>query len=105
MELSREQVQEWVDSINAELKPEFEQQFGRLQWQPITIDGGRKWFRLMRGTSAWAFVAKGDCQHKGAQVSAGDLMKPANFKSPAKHARGNIMEGTARYTWTGPAYL
>ena len=32
-------------------------------------------------------------------------MKPASWSKPAKHSRGNIFEGTAKYTYYGPEYL
>jgi hypothetical protein len=38
----------------------------------------------------------------------GDVLKAANWKAPAKHARGNIFDdsnGLAGCSWTGPAYL
>lgn len=48
--------------------------------------------------SAWAFI----------EIRTGDIMKPASYKAPAKHARGNIMEdgfGVKYITPYGPNYL
>jgi hypothetical protein len=47
---------------------------------------------------AWAFI----------DTTNGDVLKPAGYKGPAKHARGNIFDefGGLRYLeWTGPYYL
>jgi hypothetical protein len=32
-------------------------------------------------------------------------LKPATWKAPAKHARGNIADGTAKWTYIGVNYL
>lgn len=50
------------------------------------------------GTSAWAFIDK----------TTGDVLKPATWNRPAKHARGNIYDqdnGTRSVSPYGPAYL
>lgn len=38
----------------------------------------------------------------------GDILKPASWRAPAKHARGNVLDadnGLSRTIWTGPEYL
>ena len=45
------------------------------------------------------------CVHKGSLVCVGDLLKAEGWNAPAKHSRGNIFDGTAKYTMFGPAYL
>lgn len=48
--------------------------------------------------SVWAFIDN----------TNGDVLKPATFKVPAKHARGNIFDehnGTKTLSAYGPAYL
>ena len=48
--------------------------------------------------SVWAFIDK----------TNGDVLKPASWAAPAKHARGNIYNsdnGLGNVSWTGPAYL
>ena len=50
------------------------------------------------GSSAWAFV----------DIKTGDVLKPASWKAPAKHARGNIFDksnGLGSIGPYGPAYL
>jgi len=42
---------------------------------------------------------------KGAPIKKGDLLKPAGWRTPAKHSRGNIFDGTDKWTFHGPAYL
>ena len=47
--------------------------------------------------SAWAFI----------DSTNGDVLKPASWKAPAKHARGNIFaeNPVANVSPYGPAYL
>jgi len=70
--------------------------------QELTIDEGRRYLRIVRrdisSASAWAFVDK----------TNGNVLKPASWKAPAKHARGNIFDehnGIQNIGPYGPAYL
>lgn len=57
----------------------------------------------------FAFVATTDSNSVAlGKVKRGDVMKPATYKAPARHARGNIYDafnGISRLTAYGPAYL
>ena len=58
----------------------------------------RKYIRVVCNGSAHAFVER----------STGDVLKPASWAAPAKHARGNIFDdknGLGSMTATVPAYL
>lgn len=65
--------------------------------------------------SVFCFIANEDSTTKSlGTVKMGDVMKPASFKVPAKHARGNILDehnglmgssGKAPMQWTGPHYV
>lgn len=70
----------------------------------LEIDPGRRYVRIWlvchgrhTSRSAWAFVDR----------TSGDVLKPASWRGPAKHARGNIYadDPTERIRWTGPEYL
>lgn len=66
----------------------------------LTAEAGKKYIRVVRsdiGRSVYCFV----------DMTTGDILKPASWKAPAKHARGNIYNPM---TWTcvgpfGIAYL
>jgi hypothetical protein len=84
--LDRE-IEEWVAKVNAK----FPGGGGR------TIEWGRKYAKVMRDHGVYCFVVR----------SNGDIMKAANMRAPAKHARGNIRDtdplaGIGPY---GAAYL
>jgi len=59
----------------------------------------------MDETSVWAFVSMWEGVFQGTLVCKGDLLKPASWKTPAKHARGNIFDGTDKWEFFGPKYL
>jgi len=66
--------------------------------KPITAKSGRRYIKLLDDTSVFAFVDR----------TNGDVLKPASYKAPAKHARGNIFlsdNGLDLVGPFGPAYL
>lgn len=73
------------------------------------INNGRKFDKIVRvdgGQSVWGFVAKDSFAFKGTSVKVGDIMMPAGWKAPAKHARGNIFDSLDDgYGPYGPEYL
>ena len=75
------------------------------QWKELTVEIGNKFIRLWDGTGCWGFISRVDGDLKGSPIKKGDLLKAATWKSPAKHARGNIIDGSARYGVYSPEYL
>jgi hypothetical protein len=72
----------------------------------LSVKPGRKFDKVMKGTSVWGFVAKKNGVHKGITYFVGDVFKAASWRGPAKHVRGSIFSnGTDWYSWTGPNYL
>ena len=70
----------------------------------LVTTSGKKYVKVISkaqsgtSTSAWAFIDK----------TTGDVLKPATWNRPAKHARGNIFDqdnGTRSVSPYGPAYL
>ena len=69
----------------------------------LAVQQGPRYARVMnveRGkvASVYAFV----------DMATGDVLKPANFRAPAKHARGNVLDasnGLQHMGEYGPAYL
>jgi len=71
----------------------------------LVVEIGNKYIRLWADSSCWGFISRVDGDLKGSPIKKGDLLKPATWKAPAKHARGNIMDGTAQYGVYGPSYI
>ena len=105
------QLDTFIAKVNAEKKAyNAECGFTFLKDQHIRIAGGTKYLKLEvveqdRGAHVWGFVSLVDGTLQGAPVKIGDLLKAASWKTPAKHARGNILDGTAKYSPYGPEYM
>jgi len=68
----------------------------------ISIGGGRKYIKLIRKDRSQESV------HAFVDTTNGDVLKPAGWSAPAKHARGNIFDehnGLSKMGPHGPAYL
>lgn len=64
----------------------------------IQLHKGRKYIKVEVGGSAFCFIDK----------TNGDVLKPASWSAPAKHARGNIFDNSNGLKYVGPygpAYL
>ena len=71
----------------------------------LDIKLGRKYIKVMNGSSVWGFIANCDGSLKGVPHKKGDVFKAASWRAPAKWARGSIFNDTKFYRWTGPNYL
>ena len=71
----------------------------------LDIKSGKKYDKVITGTSVWGFIAKDDGVHKGIPHKMGDVFKAAGWSAPAKWARGSIFSDKKFYSWTGPNYL
>jgi len=77
---------------------EFAQEQGFSSHDVFEYEHGTRYMKVIRGSSVHCFVDK----------KTGDVLKPHNWKAPAKHARGNIYDeqnGLGMMGWCGPAYL
>ena len=72
----------------------------------LSVKPGRKFDKVMNGSSVWGFIAKTDGVLKGIPYFVGDVFKAAGWRAPAKHVRGSIFDTNNNwYSWTGPNYL
>jgi len=98
-------VNNFIEKVNAERKAYYEKIDLSTKKTELTVEVGNKYIRLWDGTSCWGFISRVDGDLKGSPIKKGDLLKCATWKAPAKHARGNIVDGTAKYGVYGPSYL
>ena len=71
----------------------------------LTVKPGRKFDKVMNGSSVWGFIAKTDGVLKGIPYFVGDVFKAASWRGPAKHVRDSIFSSeTNWFRWTGPNY-
>ena len=74
--------------------------------QGVRVKFGRKYTKVIQGSSVWGFIANDDGVLKGVPYKKGDVFKAAGWASPAKWQRGSIFDkGTNWFAWTGPRYL
>ena len=73
----------------------------------IRTEDGRKYTKVIQGTSVWGFIAKADGVVKGVPCKKGDVFKAAGWRGPARYTRGNIFDesGQNYFRWTGPNYM
>ena len=72
----------------------------------VSVKPGRKFDKVMHGSSVWGFIAKTDGVLKDIPYFVGDVFKAASWRAPAKHVRGTIFSSeTNWFSWTGPRYL
>lgn len=98
-------VANFIEKVNKERETYYANMQSMKGKTDLTVEIGNKFIRLWDGTSCWGFISRVDGDLKGSPIKKGDLLKPASWKAPAKHARGNIIDGTARYGVYGPEYI
>lgn len=94
----------WLEKVNKERKEYWEANFTYKPYEPLEVEKGRKYIKLIGDNSVWGFVSMVDGFNKGVVVKKGDLLMAANLNSPAKHSRGNIFEGTDSWEYHGVSY-
>jgi hypothetical protein len=99
------QFEIWLAKVDADRKKRHESGEYYSDYTPLKVKKGSKFMKIMDSNHVWAFVSMVDGYHMGVPVKKGDLMKPASWRAPAKHSRGNIFDGTAKWSHYGPTYL
>lgn len=103
--MSSTKFESWLKSVDEVRKDYWESRFDYKPYTPLTYQKGNKYIKIWDETTIWGFVSMVDGVNKGVPIKVGDLLKPAGINSPAKHSRGNIFDGTAKWTYYGPNYL
>lgn len=98
-------VEKFVEKVNSEIQNYYTTHLPNLTPKPMQMRVGNKFIKLFSNGSVWGFISRFDGEYKGVPIKKGDLMKPASRDTPAKHSRGNIVDGTARYGVYGVEYL
>ena len=95
----------WLDEVNQKRKEHWDKNYSYKPYTPLQVKKGQKYIKIIDGSSVWGFVSLIEGVNKGSLVLKGDLLKPASYKSPAKHSRGNIFDGSAKWEFFGPSYM
>lgn len=99
------QFEIWLEKVNKQRKEYWDKNFNYKPYEPLKVQKGSKFIKLISDSSVWGFVSMFDGEHKGVPIKKGDLMKPASWQQAAKHSRGNIFDGTDKWEYFGPTYL
>jgi hypothetical protein len=95
----------FLEELYSTIAMYYDKNLTNLDYPTIRVDFGSKFIKITVSTSVWGFISRVNEIHKGAPIKKGDLLKPASWRGPAKHSRGNITDGTAKYDTYGPTYL
>ena len=91
-----------MDKATRRIKEESSQKFK----DGLKFKIGRKYTKVIQGSSVWGFIANSDGVLKGIPYLKGDVFKAAGWAAPAKHVRGSIFDNSTNwFHWTGPRYL
>lgn len=106
--VTSEELHAFVSAISARHEQSLKEAYPtcNLNWERISLVRGQRYAKLVKSrpevnsageivgyhnSSAFAFI----------DLTNGDIFKPASWKAPAKHARGNIRRGDASNLWNG----
>lgn len=98
-------VAKFVEEVQSTINEYYAKNFPSLKVPTLEVSIGKKYIKLIKENSVWGFISRYDGFLKGYPVKKGDLLMAAGWNSPAKHSRGNIVDGTAKYGPYGPIYL
>jgi hypothetical protein len=98
-------VDKFIEKVNFEIEDYYANHLSNLEPTKLTIKVGNKFIKILNGNYVWGFISRYDGDYKGVPIKKGDLLKAASYASPAKHSRGNIIDGTAKYGVYGVNYL
>jgi hypothetical protein len=98
-------VEKFINEVDSKICLYYQTNLKNISQPLIKVELGKKFIRIWQDGSCWGFISRVDGDLKGAPIKKGDLLKPATYKAPAKHARGNIIDGTAKYGVYGPDYI
>lgn len=81
----------------------------------LAVQKGQSYYKIVKTNrdsgaveSVYAFIAAKDINTRSITAKTGDVLKPAGFKRPARHARGNVFNEDNGAGCCGPysiAYL
>ena len=102
-----ETLDEGIQNIIVAAQEDYEEwSGGRLDTDDYSVEEGRSYIKIIRGSSVHSFVVKKETVRNNRVFKVGDILKPASWRAPALNvARGNVFEEGAPMNWTGPLYL
>lgn len=95
-------VNGYVEGLQDKIDKHYKTDLPNLTIPKLEVTKGKRYYKVTRNdSSSRSVVAFIDAEN-------GDILKPASWKAPAKHARGNVYDedfGLSQSTAYGPNYL
>lgn len=91
MEKYPKNKEEWISLRERDVK-KFKDNF---RWSK-----GKKYIKVINENAVNAFIVP-----ENGLYPKGTILKAASWNCPAKHSRGNVLDGNYPIEWTGPIYL
>lgn len=103
-----DRIKGYIDGAQEKINAQFAESFSILFPSKLSLTHGAKYVKVIVSPVHENGVAGQSSVFAFIDRTNGDILKPASWKSPAKHARGNVFDedfGLSRTSWTGPNYL
>ena len=79
----KSQFEIWLEKVNKKRKKYWDANYDYKEYEPLSVSKGKKYMKIIDGSSVWAFVSMFEGVNKGSLVLKGDLLKPhASWNSP-----------------------
>jgi len=97
-----------VKGVQKKINVYYKKEYSNLKPPTLQIKKGKRYIKIIKveqgggGSSVFTFIDAKEGQ------TFGDILKAASFRAPAKHARGNVFDGSWGVNSVGvygPAYL
>lgn len=98
----------WLAGAQDIINKHFATNYPRLQVPTLKLERGKRYVKVVRCLDDQEGRPIERSAHAFVDTTNGDVLKPASWKAPAKHARGNIYDqhnGLGSMGVYGPAYL
>ena len=101
MDKNEKKFNEWVNECQMVIDKYFQRTFPTLSIPQLEVNKGKKFYKIVKVDNqkcVWAFV----------DIKTLDILKPACWSRPAKHARGNVLDdsnGLGNLDAYGPRYM
>jgi hypothetical protein len=97
-------VERWMSEVQDLLTVHYTERFPTLDIPKVISAGGTKYLKIQLKSVGGSIDQPRDSFRAFAFINLenGDLLKPATWKAPAKHARGNLFDEHGGMKWVTP---
>lgn len=89
--VSESDIKKWVALVQDTINKYMDTHYKRLDPPIVEYSKGGRYYKIIR-REVGQFAGSSRSVHSFVDKSTGDIYKPAGWKAPAKHPRGNIFD-------------